>query len=421
MYTMKKVLLLDASPLFRDFLKEKLTAESVSVEAVENSREAFSTLVTQLPDLIVLDVDNGKTIEDYLGFLNDKHNDPNTRAIPVIVAGPTIERERISALTKYGIVKYFGKPIKFDLFFDSVGRILHANFSIDTTPSLMEIHLNDDIIFVEMARGLNREKLIMLKYHLSEIIDTNKLANPKLIIMMTDLQLSFVDGSNLELLFDSVVADPRINRNNIKVLSLDDFTQMLIDGHPQYAGIEVVKSLKDVLPKLVDESTVQEKTMSDLVTNRILAATQQIEANDIGLTLGSDAGEENLSESDKGNILRVAIVDDDAIVRKVLEAAFATVCNKVELFTTGSDFARSVDKEQFDLVVLDIYMPDINGLQLLKDLQAKNYKTPIIVYSQAMQREIVVEALSHGAKSYLVKPQKPEVVLQKAVEILRTR
>ena len=218
MYTMKKVLLLDASPLFRDFLKEKLTAESVSVEAVENSREAFSTLVTQLPDLIVLDVDNGKTIEDYLGFLNDKHNDPNTRAIPVIVAGPTIERERISALTKYGIVKYFGKPIKFDLFFDSVGKILHANFSIDTTPSLMEIHLNDDIIFVEMARGLNREKLIMLKYHLSEIIDTNKLANPKLIIMMTDLQLSFVDGSNLELLFDSVVADPRINSNNIKVL-----------------------------------------------------------------------------------------------------------------------------------------------------------------------------------------------------------
>ena len=418
---MKKVLLVDASPLFQNFLTEKLKAEQVEVEVAYNNREAFTTLITQLPDLIVLDVDSNVKIEDYTDFLNDKYNDPNTRPIPVIVAGPTVDRSRITRLTKYGIVKYFGKPVKFDLFFDSVGRILHLNFTIDTTPSLLEIHLNGDIIFVEIARGLNREKLIMLKYHISEIIDANNLQTPKIIIMMTDLQLSFVDGANLELLFENITADPRINRANIKILSLDDFTQMLIDGPPQYAGIEVVKNLKDVLPQLVDESHAQEKTMSDLVTNRILTSTQEIETGDMGLRLGSDTELSELTESDKGNILRVAIVDDDAIVRKVLEAAFATICDKVVLYATGSEFVQNVNKEQFDLIILDLYMPDMNGLQLLTDLQAQHFQTPIIVYSQAMQREIVVEALSHGAKSYLVKPQKPEVVLQKAVELLRTR
>jgi DNA-binding response OmpR family regulator len=66
-------------------------------------------------------------------------------------------------------------------------------------------------------------------------------------------------------------------------------------------------------------------------------------------------------------------------------------------------------------------MPGLSGFDILKTLHSKQYKTPIIIYSNATSKESVVQALSLGAKSYLVKPLKPEALLQKAIEVLHSR
>ena len=79
---------------------------------------------------------------------------------------------------------------------------------------------------------------------------------------------------------------------------------------------------------------------------------------------------------------------------------------------------NAVAKQHFDLVILDIYMPGLNGFDVLKNLQEKSYKTPIVVYSQVTQRDAVMQTLTLGAKSFMIKPQKPEVVVQKSMEIL---
>jgi DNA-binding response OmpR family regulator len=63
-------------------------------------------------------------------------------------------------------------------------------------------------------------------------------------------------------------------------------------------------------------------------------------------------------------------------------------------------------------------MPGISGFDTLRRLQVLPNIAPIIVYSQAVQKEMAVQALSLGAKSYLIKPQKPEVIIQKAKELL---
>ena len=74
--------------------------------------------------------------------------------------------------------------------------------------------------------------------------------------------------------------------------------------------------------------------------------------------------------------------------------------------------------ESFDLVILDLYIADMDGISILKNLQDHSFETPIIIYSKATDRNIIIKALSLGAKSYLIKPQKPEVIINKAVEIL---
>ena len=77
--------------------------------------------------------------------------------------------------------------------------------------------------------------------------------------------------------------------------------------------------------------------------------------------------------------------------------------------------------KNYDLAVLDIYMQGVNGFDVLNQLRAREKPIPVIVYSQAVQREYVIQALSLGAKGYLAKPQKPEVILKKAMEILHDR
>lgn len=414
---MKRVLIVDAPPLFREYLKDKLVNEKITVDCASGSRDAFTKMISQLPDLMIIDAP--ENLGPLFEFLETKRKDPNASQIPVILTGPELSRESIAKLPYYNVIKYFNKPIKFDVFFESIGKILRITLSIDTTPSILELHLNDNIIFIEIAQGLNREKIALLKYKLTEMIDGNKLTKPKVVIMLTDLKLTFVDGANLEFLFDNVVADERILPKNVKVLSFDAFTKELIDGHPAYTGIEVVENLSSVLASLVEGVG----DVTETITDRILSATDDTSEGSVQMRFYSESGvakdEENVEERDP-SLISVAIVDDDQITRNLLKAAFQQHQVESELFDSGLEFLVSTKHKTFDLVILDIFMPGVSGLDILTTLRQNKYPSPVIIYSSATQRDAVIQALSLGAKSFIAKPMKPEVIVQKALEVLHS-
>lgn len=118
---------------------------------------------------------------------------------------------------------------------------------------------------------------------------------------------------------------------------------------------------------------------------------------------------------------KIAVVDDDLITRTLLQKVFNSINAQIYLFDSGAEFLMATNKKLFDLVILDIFMPGLSGYDILKTLYNKQYKSPVIVYSNATNRESVIQALSLGAKSYLIKPLKPEILLQKAVEVLHSR
>ena len=414
---MKQVLIIDAPPLFREFLKEKLSHEKVNVEIAHIKRDAFTKLVSSLPDLLIIDL--SVPIREIIDFLTKKNEDPNASRIPVFMTGPIITQDQIALLSQFNVVKYFNKPIKFDVFFESIGKVLKTGFSIDTTPCILELHLNNDIIFIEIAQGLNREKISLLKYRISEIIEQNNITIPKIILMMTDLSLSFVDGANLEFLLDNVIADTRIQKKNIKILSLDSFTKELVKGHSQYDGIEVVTNLSNVLPTLIDNT--ESSNIADLITEKVLTSTEDISPATVEMKFYSDSGVLDSSDKKINDNPHIAIVDDDQVTRTILQNTFKQINAEISLFDSGSEFLMATNKHIFDLIILDIYMPGLSGFDILKTLHSKQYKTPIIIYSNATSKESVVQALSLGAKSYLVKPLKPEALLQKAIEVLHSR
>ena len=218
---MKKVLIIDSHQLFRDFLKQKLSVDQIEVTLTQENRDSYPKMLTLLPNLVILDMSEDRVEE--MAFLEKKLGDPNTASIPTIITGPSAEKSSIAALAKYGVIKYFAKPIQFDVFFEAIGKVLHIPLSMDTTPSVLDLHRNNSIIFIELAVGLNREKIALLQYKLTEMIETEELESPKILIMLTNLELTFVDGYNLEFLLDNVLACPKVHTKHVKILSLSPF------------------------------------------------------------------------------------------------------------------------------------------------------------------------------------------------------
>ncbi|BDC95409.1 response regulator [Treponema saccharophilum] len=424
---MAKVLIIDAAPMLRDFVKEKLSSERVEVETATN-RDAYTKMINTLPDLIILNIDkhsSGNPInENIVDFFQKKSRDPNSKTTPIIITGPNLSTEAVAKLVQFGVIKYFKKPIKFDVFFDAIGKQLNGIFSIDTTPCVLDLHLNDNnnVIFIEVAMGLNREKISLLKYKISELINANDLSYPKVILMMTSLSLSFVDGMNLELLFNNILADNRISRKNVKVLSLDSIVSELIEGHPEYEGIEVTKDLSTILNSIVTpKNSSSGANVADVISDNILTATAETQDSEsMGMRFATDTetAEELKSE---GTTLRVAAVDDDQIVRALIHKAFLSIGAETDLFASGREFVEKVvekKEKHYDIIILDIFMNDMNGFEVLIKLKENTIATPVIVYSQAIKRDMIVKSLSLGARSYVLKPQKPENIVKKAMEVL---
>ena len=414
---MKQVLLIDPPALFREFLKEKLSSEKIEVETTGGRCDAFAKMVSLLPDLIIIDVP--EKIQDLTEFFEKKRADPNAAAIPVILSGPLPPREIVARLPAYRVIKYFNKPIKFDIFFEFIGQTLRVPLAIDTTQAILEMHLNKNIIFIEIAQGLNREKLALLKYRIDEMIEINKVVTPKIILMISDLRLSFVDGINLELLLTNVTFDPRIQRKNIKILSTDQFVRDFIDGHEEFRGVEVVDNLSRILNKLVTDGPTD--NISDVISQNILTATEDIQESSVEMRFQTETGIASVMNAKKNEKLQIAIVDDDPVTRKILEAAFGSLNSQIYMFDSGTKFLAAASQKIYDLIILDIFMPGISGFDILNALWLKQYPSPVIVYSSAAQKTSVIQALSLGAKAYLIKPLKTDAIIQKALEVLNTK
>ena len=414
---MKKVLIIDSHQLFRDFLKQKLSVDQIEVTLTQENRDSYPKMLTLLPNLVILDMGEDRVEE--MAFLEKKLGDPNTASIPTIITGPSADKASIAALAKYGVIKYFAKPIQFDVFFEAIGKVLHNPLSMDTTPSVLDLHRNNSIIFIELAVGLNREKLALLQYKLTEMIETEEIESPKILIMLTNLELTFVDGYNLEFLLDNVLACPKVHTKHVKILSLSPFLKEFLDGHEAYNGIEMSNNLPKVLNSLID--TTITSSVSDLITDRILTSSYLDEdSSSVETRFFSDTNSdpEALKEAD-GTVLNIAIIDADLKSLAMSKTAFEGYGANVSAYNSGQSFMADYQAEKFNLVILDVVLPDNSGLNILNNLRREYNSPPVIVYSPPLQREWVVKILQSGAKTYIVKPQKPNQLVQKSLSLLK--
>lgn len=126
---------------------------------------------------------------------------------------------------------------------------------------------------------------------------------------------------------------------------------------------------------------------------------------------------ESLKET--GQEIKIAVVDDDVVIRTVLSKTFQAIQAKVSQFESGISFLADDNVNDYDLIFLDLMMPKMNGFEVLVKLKEAEIDTPVIVLSAISQREAVLKVLSAGVKSYMIKPLRPDAILKKAIEVLK--
>lgn len=109
---------------------------------------------------------------------------------------------------------------------------------------------------------------------------------------------------------------------------------------------------------------------------------------------------------------KVLIVDDAAFIRaqlkQLLEANDFEVVGEAE---NGKEALKKIDELRPDIVTLDITMPEMDGIECMAQISKLDYK-PVVIMVSAMGQEIFVQkAILYGAKGFIVKPYKPEVVI----------
>jgi len=112
--------------------------------------------------------------------------------------------------------------------------------------------------------------------------------------------------------------------------------------------------------------------------------------------------------SHEGSIL---VVDDESAIRENLELLLSDANYKVTLAENGTEGLKKLESEFFDLVLLDVMMPDKNGLEVLREIHLSSPETAIIMITAFGTIENAVSAIKAGAADYVTKPWDNEKLL----------
>jgi DNA-binding response OmpR family regulator len=118
--------------------------------------------------------------------------------------------------------------------------------------------------------------------------------------------------------------------------------------------------------------------------------------------------------------MRVLVVDDEDAIRDAVAYVLRSDGNEVEVATTGGDAVAAVRERPFDLVLLDVMLPDITGVEVARRVRAES-DVPIIMITARSSETDLVLGLEAGADDYVTKPFSVHELVSRARAILRRR
>jgi DNA-binding NtrC family response regulator len=117
--------------------------------------------------------------------------------------------------------------------------------------------------------------------------------------------------------------------------------------------------------------------------------------------------------------IQIMVLDDEEIVGKRLKTALEKSNYEVEIFQDSQQAVGRIAEKEFDIVVTDVRMEGIGGMEVLAHVLERSPRTKVILITGYATVEVAREALTRGAFDFIAKPFKPDAlreVIQKAVK-----
>ncbi|HSH70205.1 MAG TPA: sigma-54 dependent transcriptional regulator [Deferrisomatales bacterium] len=115
---------------------------------------------------------------------------------------------------------------------------------------------------------------------------------------------------------------------------------------------------------------------------------------------------------------RILVVDDEAVVRRSVCRIFEGTDFEVETVPSGRGALEAIQQRPFHLVITDLKMPGMNGIEVLKAIRVLQPGTPVILITGYATVDTAVECMKSGAVEYIPKPFTPDLLLEKVHDTL---
>ncbi len=118
----------------------------------------------------------------------------------------------------------------------------------------------------------------------------------------------------------------------------------------------------------------------------------------------------------------ILVADDEPDIRELFQDLLEPSGAQVRLASSGAEAMASIEEAEPDLAILDVRMPDPDGLRILQQLRERGNTFPVIIVTAQESSTVTIEAMQHGAYDYIAKPFDPDAMLaliERALEYRR--
>lgn len=115
---------------------------------------------------------------------------------------------------------------------------------------------------------------------------------------------------------------------------------------------------------------------------------------------------------------RILVIDDEEIIRVSCKRALVPEGYEVDTAASGREGLELFEKEKYDLVLLDLKMPGLNGIEVLLNIKSQRPDQNVMIMTGYDTIEHIVESISSGAAHYLEKPFTPDTLLERINEVI---
>ena len=117
--------------------------------------------------------------------------------------------------------------------------------------------------------------------------------------------------------------------------------------------------------------------------------------------------------------MRVLVIEDEVKVASFISKGLEEQAYEVEVVYNGRDGLDRLTSDRYDIVLLDLMIPEISGLEVLKTIRERGVNTPVLIITAKSSKEDVVRGLDTGSDDYLTKPFSFDELLARIRALLR--